>query len=107
TKASAEAVPFIVDILIGALTVSLCSGGLILLKAPGVNTIGAVAAKAASVACTQGSVFFITRVGSYQVALGVVAVFGDNIDNAVHRIAAPQGASRPANDLNAVYIFHH
>ncbi len=52
------------------------------------------------------SAFIIAGPQAYQVAMCLLCRFGDNVDDPVHCIDAPEGGSRAANDLNAVHIFH-
>src|SRR5438270_217035 len=37
----------------------------------------------------------------------VPGAFGDDVDDAVHRVRAPDGAARTANHLDAIDVFEH
>ena len=65
--------------------------------------IGAVANFCAIAPC--GAEELIAATNTHQSTLGILGLFGDDVDDAVHRIGTPQCATRAADNLDAIHIF--
>ncbi len=71
-----------------------------------VDAVVAAVGERAAVAC-RGVGFMGAGIGGEQAALGVLGRAGDDVDHAVDRIAAPQGAAGAADHLDPVDVLEH
>ena len=65
-----------------------------------VNPIPGVITQLAAIANAGDGPLFVTGGQRHQSTLRVLAIFGDDINDAVHRVGAPQTAARTANDFD-------
>src|SRR5689334_4731345 len=71
----------------------------------GVDTESIVVAEFAAI--TRGDrVLLVATRRTHQSARGFLRLARDDVDDAVHRVRAPQGGARPADHLDAVDVVH-
>ena len=65
-----------------------------------INSILRVITELAAIANSGNGPLFIASGQRHQPALGILAIFGNDVNDAVDRVAAPQTAAGTANDLD-------
>src|SRR5690606_26789846 len=99
-----EPVPFIIGVCVCSIRYWRLGGG-IAFKTFSVNAVRTRGAEASTMACTECAFFFIAIGCAEEVSLSVAGVFGYYINNAVHRVCAPERAARSTYDFNPFDIF--
>ena len=85
--------------------VSIGIHGIVPVKVLGIHPIEQIIIQTAPIPNTGKKSFFGSAAGGKVGSLAVIGFFGDNIDNTVDGIGAPQGSAGTTNDLDPIDVF--